>query len=196
MSNKKYRPRHVFIRIPLLLAVLCLPSMSQAALNAYLDLSCGGSDIDGDSPVDVIGGLDVSNMIEVTAFGLNLSLSGDRGSGRVSARRSYKPVRIIKRIDQSSPLLVQALVQNQSCDAILYFFRPSPTGDGTTEQFYTVTLEAARIVAITPTLASTLDPATVGLPLTEAVSFAINTIRFTYEPGGVEFEDDVTSSAS
>ena len=40
-------------------------------------------------------------------------------------------VKILKRIDKSSPQLANALCANQVIDATFKFFRPNPTGDGT-----------------------------------------------------------------
>src|SRR5262245_41581741 len=41
----------------------------------------------------------------------------------VTGTRSYKPITFRKWIDRSSPLIAQALAQNQVVDATFYFFR-------------------------------------------------------------------------
>jgi type VI secretion system secreted protein Hcp len=53
-----------------------------------------------------------------------------------------------ERIDKSSPLLCKALVENQVIEATFKCFRPNPTGDGTTEQFYSVAFKQGRISSI------------------------------------------------
>lgn len=188
MNNKFLTRRFLPIHVPVFVAMLLLPTVSQAAVNAYMMLSCNGSSIAGEPTMQSVGGVDVSDMIEVYAFGLNVSVAAD-ADGRTTSRRSYKPVRILKRIDKASPLIVQALAQNLSCEAEIKFFRTDPD-QGQLEHFYTVALSGARIAAIMPVLSSTLDPATAAAPITEAVSLAFNIIRFTHETSSSEFEDD------
>lgn len=189
MSDKKCWPRSLYTRIPVLLLALCLPSISQAAFNAYMTLTCNGSDIPGESSVQSAGGVDVSNDIEVFAFGLNVSADFDSATGQISGRRSYKPVRILKRVDKATPLILQALAENQNCEAAIRFFRLNPIS-GQTEHYYTITLQQARIVSMMPSLPSTIDPASANLPMTEAVSIAFGIINTAHQIDGTEFEDN------
>jgi len=110
-------------------------------------------------------------------------------SGMATGERSHGPVTITKRIDQSSPILHQALCNNEELEVTIKFYRPNPIGDGTTEQFYTIRLRQGRISSIRTISPSTVDESTSSLPAMEEVSFVFGTINWTYESGGIEFED-------
>jgi type VI secretion system secreted protein Hcp len=107
----------------------------------------------------------------------------------VTGRRQYGPLVVFKRIDSASPLLEKALVNNETIEAAFKFFRPSPNGDGTTEQFYTVTIKDGHISAMKQLVNKTIDPATAGEPPLEQVSFVFKTINWTYTKGGITHED-------
>lgn len=189
MRTKKSLFRSLTVHVPAVLALMLLPSVSSAAFNSYLELTCNGSAIDGKSSVSEIGGLNVSQMIEVYSFGMNLSVPVDISTGQTRGGRSYKPVRLLKRIDKSTPLIAQALATNQNCEAVIRFFDNDPD-QGQTRHFFTITLEQARIVAVMPVSPSTLDPASANSPFTESVSIAFGIIRFTDEIDSTEFEDN------
>ena len=106
-----------------------------------------------------------------------------------TGRRQYTPITIRKRIDKASPLLIKALVNNEKIDGAFKFFRPSPTGDGTTEQFYTVTIKDGHVAAITQSSPDTLGAETASQPPYEQVSFVFKTINWTVTKGGVSHED-------
>lgn len=111
-------------------------------------------------------------------------------SGMATGERSHAPIKIIKRIDQSSPLLHQALCNNEELEVAIKFYRPNPSGDGTTEHFYTIRLRQARVSSIKTVLPNTLDMSTVSAPAVEEVSFVFGTINWVYESNGIEFEDE------
>ena len=101
----------------------------------------------------------------------------------------HAPIRIVKRIDKSSPLIAKALVENQVIEGAFKFFRPNPNGDGTTEQFYTVTIKQGRIASLNQYVPDTIVPATSTEPPLEEVAFVFHTISWTYTNGGVTHED-------
>jgi len=106
-----------------------------------------------------------------------------------TGRRQYEPILIRKRIDKASPLLFKALVENQKIDATFKFFRPNPTGDGTTEQFYTIEIKDGRIAGLTEWVPDTIVPATSTEPPLEEVTFVFHTIVWTFTNGGVTHQD-------
>jgi type VI secretion system secreted protein Hcp len=110
-------------------------------------------------------------------------------SGMGTGERSHAPIRITKRIDRSSPLLHQALCNNEDLEVTIKFYRPNPDGDGTTEQFYTIWLRQARISSIKTVLPNTIAESTASAPAMEEVSFVFGTINWVYERDGIEFED-------
>ena len=76
-----------------------------------------------------------------------------------TGRRQYQPLMIRKRIDKSSPLIAKALTENQVIEGQFKFFRPNPSGDGTTEQFYTVEIKQGRVASIKQINPDTIQPA-------------------------------------
>ena len=67
-------------------------------------------------------------------------------TGRSLGRRHPEPIVVRKRIDRTTPRLLQALSQNEQVDATFTFHRP--TEDGTTEHYFTVDVSGGRIVGI------------------------------------------------
>jgi len=67
-------------------------------------------------------------------------------TGRSLGRRHFEPVVLRKRIDRTSPQLLDALTQNQPVGATFRFFRPS--ADGTEEHYFTVEIPSGRIITI------------------------------------------------
>lgn len=171
------------------LVLLALPSVSHAALNAYLVLTCNGAQIDGESTMDSIGGDDVSNLIEVYSFGFNVSNSVDSGGTRTGSTR-YRPIRILKRVDKASPLLFQALVDNQNCEALIRFYG-NDRDTGATIRTYEVLLENARIVGIMPLSPNTFDADLSITPFVESVSIVFQTITVTSITGSTQASDTI-----
>ena len=106
-----------------------------------------------------------------------------------------RPIRILKRIDRSSPLLAKALCNNEAVDGEFKFFRPNPAGDGTTEHFFTIEILNGRINDIVRTSPNCIDPASSTAPPLEEVSFVFETIRWIFVPTGAEHEDTWSDNA-
>ena len=152
----------------------------------HLYLKANGSDIKGESTQTSLGRQD---SIECVVYKQSVVTAREAGSGMATGRRQYEPLMIRKRIDKSSPLLFKALVENQKIDAVFKFFRPAPTGDGTTEQFYTVSIKDGRIASMKQYINDTFVPATTTDPPLEEVTFVFHTIAWTFTNGGVTHED-------
>ena len=153
----------------------------------HLYLKANGTDIKGESTQTSLGRED---SIECLYFQDSVRTAREKGTGMASGRRSYEPVVFRKRIDKSSPLLAKALCNNEVIEGNFKFFRPSPAGDGTTQQFFTVALAEARIAHIKRVSPDTIDPASAAEPPTEEVGIVFHTITWTYEDGGVEHTDN------
>jgi type VI secretion system secreted protein Hcp len=151
-----------------------------------LYLKANGSDIQGESTQTSLGR---ENSIECLYFVDSVRTAREAGSGMATGRRTYEPITIRKRIDKSSPLIAKALCNNEKIDAVFKFFRPSPTGDGTTEQFFTVEIADGRVSHIKRVSPDTIDPASSSEPPTEEIGFVFHTITWTYEDGGITHED-------
>src|SRR5689334_16983189 len=156
------------------------------AESVHVYLKANGTDIKGDSTQTSLGRAD---SIEAVAYTQKVFTAREAGSGLATGRRQYEGIEITKRIDKSSPLLMKALCENQVIEATFKFFRPNPTGDGTTEQFYTVAFKKGRIASIKQIVPDTIVPATSTEPPLEEITFVFHTIGLTYTNGGVTHED-------
>lgn len=156
------------------------------AETVHLYLKANGQDIKGESTQTSLGR---QESIECLYYEQSVETAREASSGMATGRRVYKPLLIRKRIDKSSPLLAKALVENQAIDAQFKFFRPNPTGDGTTEQFYTVAIKQGRVASIKQLSPDTIVPSSSTEPPMEEVTFVFHTISWTYTNGGVTHED-------
>lgn len=159
---------------------------------AHLFLKANGVDVHGDSTVT---SLDRAESIECLTFEDKVATQREASAGVATGRRLYDPVVIRKRFDRSTPLLAKALCYNENIEATFKFYRPAPSGDGSTEHFLTVLLTDARISCIERELRYVLDPKFATDPPMEKVSFVFSTIRVTYEPTGAEHEDEWRETA-
>jgi type VI secretion system secreted protein Hcp len=146
-------------------------------------------DIHGDSTVT---SLDRADSIECLSYEQGLVLPGDGSSGMAIGRRQYRPLIIRKRIDRSSPLLAKALTRNEVIEGSFKFFRQSPTGDGTINQFYTVHIGQARVAGIRQYVLDTSTPGSANESPLEEVTFIYRTISWTYTEGNVTHQDALT----
>jgi type VI secretion system secreted protein Hcp len=151
------------------------------AMTVHLYLTANGTKIDGDSTIE---SLDRADSIECLSFSDSVRTAREASSGVASGERTYEPIRIVKRIDKSSPLIAKALCNNEVIEGTFKFFRPNPEGDGTTQHFFTVEIEEGRVGSVTRVSPDTIDPASSNAPPTEEVSFVFGKIGWTFEPGG------------
>ena len=158
------------------------------AETVHLYLKANGMDIQGESTQTSLGR---ENSIECLYFEHAFKTVRDAASGLATGRRQYEPIRIVKRIDRSSALLAKALVQNQLVEGVFKFFRPNPTGDGTTEQFYTIEFKQGRIASFQQITPETFEPETAAHPELEEVTFVFRTIVWRYASGGIEHQDSM-----
>lgn len=156
------------------------------AETVHLFLKANGSDIKGESTQTSLGR---EGSIECISYIDSVITARETGSGLATGRRQYEPITIRKRIDKSSPLLFKTLTENQAIEGEFKFFRPNPTGDGTTEQYFTVAIKQGRLSSIKRVSPDCLDPASSNSPALEEVTFVFHTISLTYTNGGVQHED-------
>jgi len=156
------------------------------AETVHLFLKANGKDIKGESTQTSLGR---EGSIECISYEQEVISAREAGSGIASGRRQYTPLKVVKRVDKASPLLIKALTDNEVVEGTLKFFRPNPTGDGTTEQFYTVAFKSGRINSVKQLVPDTLVPASSTAPMLEEVTFVFHTINWTFTNGGVSHED-------
>lgn len=162
--------------------------LPRSAQPVALELKADGVLVEGDGTPGLPG---EGNSIECLSFTVAQSAALARGTGMPTGRRTYEPISIRKRIDRTTPLIVRALVLNQEVEAAFRFFRP--TASGTLEHFFTIEISQAAVAST-----SQVSPDGLAFPgappavsAFEDISFAFQQIRWRYEDGSIEAEDDV-----
>lgn len=155
------------------------------ALNAFLHLK-------GQKQGDIKGsvtqkGREGSIMV-IEANHEIMSPISSGGSGGAVGKRVHKPFVVVKELDKSSPLLYQAMVNNEVLTGWeLDFFAASPTG--IEKQDYTVVLTNALITDIRFVLPNTKNADTMKLNPYETIEFTYQSIQWTWVDGGLTATD-------
>lgn len=162
------------------------------AKNVYLKLKIDGTDIEGESTVL---SLDREGTIECLSFHHGIIANYVSSSGQPSGNRQHEPVRIHKRIDKSTPLILEALFQqNKPVEAIFMFFRPtkgpvSRRGSSSEEHFFTVLIENGHISGVKQVSEDTIIGGGKAPQMMEEVAFTYHNIKWTNEISGEEYQD-------
>jgi type VI secretion system secreted protein Hcp len=99
--------------------------------------------------------------------------------GQITGQRVHDRYKILKYTDKATVGLYQAMVTGERLNSVVIkFYRLGPLGQE--EQYYTVRLENAYITEIKTVT-----------PNIESVAFNFAKIRWTWEPDGIEWQDDV-----
>jgi type VI secretion system secreted protein Hcp len=160
------------------------------ALQSYARLTCNGTALEGVITTTEVGGVDVSSEhLELSSLEFGLSAGGRSGTaGRATGRRQYEPIVFTKRVDRSTPLLYQALAQNQRVDGEFKLFEIDPV-DGTVRHFFTIGVERGAIIGIHSESPDVRDPNVASWDAFETVSLMFATIRLEDLVSGTAFED-------
>lgn len=165
----------------ILALIVALPIRLNAAETVHLFLKANGMDVRGDSSQVSLGR---ENSIECTYYENKIGNAGtDSVAGkevRSTGEIQYQPIIFRKRIDKSSPYLIKAAMQNQIVQGSFKFYRPNPTGDGTTEQFYTVEIQGGRIESIKQYVPDTINPESSDDPPMEEIVVSYSAITYTF----------------
>ena len=171
-----------------LLLLLGAPLSANAADTVHLFLSVAGTEITGESTRPGREGSIECNSAAATGFTLV-----DEATGAARGR-SHRPFTIMKRIDQTTPLLYQAWATGAAIDFAEFRYYRQNRDTGADEHYYTVRLEGGFVSSINSVSPDTLDPELATRPATEAVAFVFQTITWTYEPTGASHQDSWTGS--
>ena len=113
---------------------------------AYVRITANGNFLEGESVYGIRQGVpDPDGWTDVLEYNHSIT-SSDRTSGLATGRRIHSPIVITKRIDKSSPQLLQAMDQNQVVELVLEFERLNPNGD--VETYYRIETTNGRITGI------------------------------------------------
>lgn len=157
----------------------------------HLKLEHNGQQIEGESTQHTLGR---EKTIECVSYQHRVHTARESGTAMATGRRQHDDLVVTKRIDKSTPLLMKALCDNQALKAEFTFYRPNPSGDGTTEQFYTVALTNARISQIRQISPDALVPTANPSPPVEEIHFVFHSISWTFNPTGAQHEDKWSNS--
>jgi type VI secretion system secreted protein Hcp len=157
------------------------------AETVHLFLKANGEDVQGNSTQTSLGR---ENSIECIYYEQAVSTAREKGTGLATGRRRHEPISITKRVDKSTPRIAKALCNNEVIEGKFLFFRPSPGGDGTTEQFYTVEITEGRVFSQKIISPNSIDPAASNDPVLETVEFVFHTITWQYVPDSIEHLDN------
>ena len=157
------------------------------AQTVHLKLQIDGNDTEGES---TIASLEREGTIECSSFTYELTTPREEASGQLTGKRQHRPIRITKRIDKSTPLLLKALCQNEPVTSGEFMhFRPSPGGSGAEEKFYTVLIENGYVGSVKQLSEDAIMAGEKAPPMMEEVSFVFQDITWTYEIGGATHKD-------
>ena len=127
----------------------------------------------------------------IMAYAMNhtVAIPRDTHTGLPTGKRVHKPLTITKEYDKSSPKLYQALCSGeQFSEVILDFYRISPAG--AEEKYFTTKLEKAIIVDIDSYYPETFVKTSEPYKHMEKVAFSYSKIIWTWQPDGIEAEDE------
>ncbi len=133
--------------------------------------------------------------IMVWAFNHDVHIPRHPQTGLPTGKRIHGSMTITKEFDKSSPKLYQALCHGETfTNVTIKWYRIDPTG--VEEHYFTTKLEDAIVVGIKAWMPSALDEKNDPYKHMEDVSFSYKKIIWTWEPDGIETEDDWTAPAS
>ena len=160
------------------------------ALNQYLDLT-------GQKQGKINGSVTQKgreNKIMVIAVSHEIVSPRDSASGLPTGKRMHKPFVITKELDKSSPLLYNALVNNENITKWeLQFWTPqlsAATGVGAEKQHFTIKLTNANIASIHFRSLNNKNPDMTRYAEYEEISFTYQKIEWTWVDGGITAMDD------
>ncbi|MBK8240568.1 MAG: type VI secretion system tube protein Hcp [Deltaproteobacteria bacterium] len=157
------------------------------AETVHLYLKANGADVQGESTQTSLGR---ENSIECLFWSSEVETAREKGSSLATGRRTYKPITFRKRIDKSTPLLAKALCNNEKIEGTFKFFRPNPTGDGTTQHFFSLDFAEGRVAFFKMVSPDCIDPAKSAEPPQEEIGIVFHNITWTYQDGGVSHHDN------
>ena len=117
----------------------------------------------------------------------------DVHTGMASGSRVHGTVRVLKPVDAASPLLFKALCRNDVLPELeVKWYR---VVDGVETEYYHHKLSNVRVVSVEDVLLNSKDKAQEHMPHAEEVELGYEKITWTYDDGGLEYEDDWRASA-
>ena len=130
----------------LILALVLVPVGARAA-TILASISANGVKLECENSLQSIGGEDVIGNALILGLDLSYEVPLDPTTGASRGRVANHPVGMRKNLDACTPLLFQALVQQQQMQVILTIFDINAE-NGSTQAKTRITLDNARIVGV------------------------------------------------
>ncbi|TFH29572.1 MAG: type VI secretion system tube protein Hcp [Promethearchaeota archaeon] len=168
------------------IGLLCIPHMVEGVNSGLPESNTTTEDnsiqmyswIVGDEAGDIEGGVTTAGLEgSILVLGYHQQISSP-----IKGDNEFGPFRIVKRVDQASPLLMQALCTRDMLQLTLRFYRPNAVSE-VYEEYYRIELHTARLIGIDSH----------ALPeggFTETLSIEYASITWTWIDGGIEYTAD------
>jgi type VI secretion system secreted protein Hcp len=128
--------------------------------------------------------------ITVVAFGMGIVVPRDMSSGVATGARNHQPVVFTKFFDRASPLLWQALAQNEMLDEVVCdFFLTDPNGMPKPQNFFKITWKNATLIEGRAYVPLTINPQNNFFQNMEDWSFTYKEVKWEHVPGSTSGED-------
>jgi type VI secretion system secreted protein Hcp len=164
----------------LLLLAFFLALPANGAFNTYLTLRLGEIDIEGETSINIVGGDNVTNMIECFATEYEM-FNADPAPN--AFRPSFGTFKLVKRLDKATPLLAHAFAQQTVGEAVFQIYGVNPE-DGATRREFTITLENARISSVRMWSPNSIDPHLSHIPRMEEIQIRFSSMEIHSNVGG------------
>jgi type VI secretion system secreted protein Hcp len=167
------------------LVLLFLTGAVPAADSAYMTVT------DRNGAV-IAGGVTIKGhekSMQVLGFSHEIVSPRDPATGQATGKRQHKPLLVTKPLDQSTPLLFQALVRGDTLKSVEIKFYSTGV-DGREVNTYTILLTNVHITSLSTSLPDVRDPQKAGYSESDALSFVYEKITWTWVQGNITATDD------
>ncbi len=132
----------------------------------------------------------MQEKITIVGFGMGIVVPRDMSSGVATGARNHQPVVFTKFFDRSSPLLWQALAQNELLDEVVAdFYRTDPGGMPKPENFFKITWKHATLIEGRSYVPLTINPQNNFFQNMEDWSFTYKEVKWEHVPESTSGED-------
>jgi type VI secretion system secreted protein Hcp len=130
------------------------------------------------------------NKITVVGFDSGIVVPRDMASGVATGTRNHQPVKLIKLFDRASPLLWQALANNELLEDInAEFYRTHPDGMPEPQLFFKIKWVNATLVEGKGYVPMTINPDFKFYQNMEEWSFTYKAVKWEHVPASTTGED-------
>ena len=126
-------------------------------------------------------------LIKVLAFQHRLDRHGEGEGGVLGGSVVHRPAELLKPIDFSSPLLNQALCEQDTLDVLLTWYQPDTEGQPSV--IYEIAMKGAQLLSVTTEMPDCTHPQQDSWQYLERIRLVYRSIVWRYGAGGEqEFE--------